>query len=107
MRLVDYLRIAANVNWSSPAGPDSQDYYGYHFGLSPGNHEHAPSLRNPKKTIIPTGQDGWHKGDSKEAKEQAIKDLVEIHKRLRRQLGKPEIAQTALYPLFPNIATKL
>jgi hypothetical protein len=33
-----------------------------------------------------------------------MKDLVEIHKRLRRQIGKPEIAYTALYPVNPSMA---
>jgi len=72
--------------------------------LAPISSQHPPSLKNPQKLKIPTAQDGWRKTDSKKDKAQARKDLVEIHKRLRRQFGKPEITQGANYPLFPNIA---
>lgn len=75
----------------------------YNF-LAPISSQHPPSLKNPQKVKIPTAQDGWKRGDSKKQKKQAMKDLIEIHRRVRRQFGKPEITQGAHYPLFPNIA---
>ena len=98
MRLCDMVGDA----WGGGQGPTSPDYYESYIGLSPGNHEHAPSLRNPIKTKIPTAQDGWHPGDSKAAKRQAMRDLVEIHKRLRRQIGRPAIARTAAVPVYSD-----
>lgn len=101
MTLREY--IDGTSNWQSPAGPQGSDYQETYIGLAPMHNEHPPSLRNPKKTPIPTAQDGWKKGDSKEKQEQAKKDMVEIHRRLRRQIGKPEVAHTALFPIYPNI----
>ncbi len=104
MTLRQYLSIHAdNTTWTSPSGPVGQDWLESYIGLSPVSNDHAPSLRNPIRTKIPTAQDGWKKGDSKAARKQAQSDMVEIHKRLRRQIGKPEIAHTALFPLFPDI----
>lgn len=90
--------LANNINWSSPASPSSPDFQQVNYGITPVPSTHAPSLRNPIKTKIPTAQEGWKKGDSAESRRQAMQDLVEIHKRLRRQTGKPEIAQQALMP---------
>ena len=77
-----------------------------YIGLAPIPSDHPPSLKNPIKVKVPVAQDGWRKGDSKAARAQARQDLVEIHKRLRRQSGKPEISQGANYPIFPNVGTK-
>lgn len=104
MKLGAYIQIHCDgsINWTSPAEPNGADWAEIYYGLSAIPHDHAPSLKNPIKTKIPLAQDGWKKGDSAKAKEQAMKDLVEIHKRLRRQIGKPEIAEVAGYPQFPN-----
>lgn len=94
---------AGGVNWQSPSGPGTTDYYETYMGLGILNHEHPPSLKNPIKTVIPTAQDGFHKGDSKDSKKRAMEDLIELHKRMRRQIPKPEITHTANYPIFPDI----
>lgn len=111
MTLSTYLKMIkaddGGINWTSPSGPIGQDWHEAYIGLSVINHEHAPSLKNPQRTKIPTASDGWHKGDSAASKKQARKDLIEIHKRLRRQIGKPEVAQTALFPQFPSIAQNM
>jgi hypothetical protein len=93
---------ASDVNWTSPSGPVGQDWFEVAIGICPIPHDHAPSLKNPIITKIPTAQDGFHKNDSKAAKAQAMKDLIEIHRHLRRQYGKPEIARTADFPLYPS-----
>lgn len=97
------IKSDASINWSSPNSPVGSDYSEAYMGIYPIPDDHAPSLTNPIKTKIPTAQDGWHRGDSKAARQQAYSDLAEIHKRLRRQIGKPEIAHTANYPVFPDI----
>lgn len=74
--------------------------------LSPLPSVHPPSLKNPQKVPIPMAQDGWKRGASKQQRAQAMQDLVEIHKRLRRQFGKPEITHGAHYPIFPNMYEK-
>lgn len=110
MRLVDVVnrKVAANnINWTSPAEPAGENWFQAYLGLSPGNNEHAPSLKNPIKAKVPTAQDGWKKGDSKKSRAQAMKDLVLIHQRMQRQTGKPAIARTALYPLYPNLGQLL
>lgn len=85
------MTIRAILDWNS------------HYGnTAPIPNEHPPSLKNPKRVPIPTAQDGWRKGDSKAARAQALQDLVLIHARLRRQIGKPEIAQTALIPNYAH-----
>jgi len=91
------------TNWSSPSGPTSPDWFDVVIGISPIPNDHPPSLKNPIKTKIPLSTDGWHKDDSKAAKKQARQDLVELHKRMRRQYGKPEIAETAQMPLYPTL----
>lgn len=108
MTLPQLMKVRANgsVNWRSPDGPAGSDWYETYIGLSPIPHDHPPSLKNPQEVSIPTAQDGWKKGDSKAARTRALNDLVEIHKRLRRQIGKPTISQTAIYPMFPNIMDK-
>ena len=80
------------------------EWFETYGALTPIGSYHPPSLRNPQKVKQTTAQDGWKKGDSKASRQQAMRDLVEIHKRLRRQFGKPEIAQGANYPLYPSIA---
>lgn len=108
MTLRQLLSLTANdVNWTSPSGPLGQDWYEAYIGISPMLNDHPPSLKNPKLTKIPLATDGWKKGDSKQARQQALSDLVEIHKRLRRQIGKPEVSKTADYPVFPDIARNL
>jgi hypothetical protein len=94
-----------SINWTSPSGPIGPDWYDAYIGTSPIPNDHPPSLKNPKLTKIPTAQDGWKKGDSKKAKDQAMDDLVEIHKRLRRQIGKPEISFPAKNPVYPTGVT--
>jgi hypothetical protein len=79
------------------------DWYQYSLGPYPIPDDHAPSLKNPIKTKIPLAQDGWHQGDSKAARDQALSDLAELHRRMRRQIGKPEVAHTALFPVHPSI----
>ncbi len=90
--------LANNINWTSPSGPQGQDWAEIYYGQQPIPDDHAPSLKNPIRTKIPTAQEGWTPGASKAKRTQALQDLVEIHKRLRRQTGKPEIAQQALIP---------
>ncbi len=109
MKLADEIKYRAlaadgSVNWSSPSGPVGQDWLETYIGLSPIPSDHPPSLKHPKLTKIPTAQDGWKQGDSKKARKQALSDLVEIHRRMMKQ-GRPTIARTAHYPLFPDIAT--
>ncbi len=96
------LNAAGGINWQSPASPAGADWYETYIGLAPISTFNPPSLKNPIKVKVPTAQDGWHRGDSKAARDQAIADLVEIHKRLRRQIGKPEISQTAIMPVYPG-----
>jgi hypothetical protein len=91
------------VTWTSPNEPVGSDYFEFYPGLSPISSLHPPSLKNPRDVKVPTAQDGWRPGDSKAARAQAISDLIEIHKRLRRQIGKPEIAETANYPVYPSL----
>lgn len=79
----------------------SADYAQMTVGMSPIPHDHAPSLRNPIRTKKPLAQDGWKKGDSPMAKKLAKSDMAEVFKRVRRQIGKPEIAQTANQPVYP------
>lgn len=95
MTLIGYLRLRAEGSGA--------EWFEYRSGLQPVPTYHPPSLKNPQEVKIPTPQDGWKKGDSKKARQQALSDLYEIHKRMRRQIGKPEIAHQALYPIYPNI----
>lgn len=77
------------------------------FGLQPIPSSHPPSLKNPMKVKLPTPQDGWGKHDSKAARKQAYADMAEIHKRSLTQMGKPNIAHVAQYPMFPRIDERL
>jgi hypothetical protein len=105
---VQYRRLVAeSSNWNSPLSPVGNDYLETYLGRSPIPTSHPPSLKNPQHVKVPTAQDGWKPGLSKKARAQALQDLVEIHKRLRRQTGKPEISQGANYPMFPSIARTL
>jgi hypothetical protein len=79
------------------------EYFEYTGQLQPVGRFHPPSLKNPQQVKTPMAQDGWHKGASHKARQKALKDLAEIHKRLRRQIGKPELSRTADYPVFPNL----
>jgi hypothetical protein len=94
--------LANNVIWQSPHGPDRGDFVEFNNGLQPVPTSHPPSNRNPilVKQDYPT--DGWHRGDSAEARKKAMEDLVTLHQRMRRQYGKPEVSQTAQLPVFPN-----
>jgi len=105
VRQVQSVSADGSINWKSPSGPVGPDWYDAYIGTSPIPHDHAPSLKNPILTKIPTAQDGWKKGDSKKAKAKAMDDLVEIHKRLRRQTGKPEVSFPALNPVYPTGVT--
>jgi hypothetical protein len=113
MTLAMYIRATAygtqtgSITWNSPSGPVGSDWYETYIGLAPQGNEHPPSLKNPKKTPVPTAQTGWKKGSSQREKKQARADMVEIHKRMRRQIGKPEVAHTALFPVYPNIWQKM
>jgi hypothetical protein len=78
------------------------EWFDYWANLQPLPNSHPPSLKNPQKVKIPTAQDGWKKGASKAARKQAMQDMVEIHKKLRRQIGRPTVSKTADYPIFPN-----
>jgi DNA topoisomerase-1 len=99
------LKANGGVNWTSPNSPVGPDWYDSYIGTSPIPNDHPPSLKNPIITKIPTAQDGWKKGDSKKAREQAMDDLVELHKRMRRQIGKPEIFFPGSMPSGPqNVA---
>lgn len=62
---------------------------------------HPPSLRNPQKVKQDWPQTGWKRTDTPEAKRQARQDMVEIMKRIRRQIGKPEVSQVAQRPVMP------
>jgi hypothetical protein len=81
------------------------EWFEYFSGLQPVGRFHPPSLKNPQKVKLPPSpQDGWHRGDSKQARARAKQDMAEIHRRLRRQIGKPEISEVASYPLFPDFS---
>lgn len=71
--------------------------------ISPISTQHPPSLKNPQRVKQDTSQQGYRKGDPKKLKDRAKSDLVEIHKRMRRQIGKPEVSYVAPMPLFPSI----
>lgn len=81
----------------------SDDYLQWGSSLSPLNRFHPPSLKNPQKVKQDLPTDGWHKGDSGKSKKQARQDLAEIVKRIRRQIGKPEVSRTASAPVFPEV----
>jgi len=95
------------INWTSPGAPSGPDYYELYYNINPLVQDHPPSLKNPIDTKKPMPQDGWHKGDSEKARKQAEKDLRVIHRKLRRQFGKPEVADTAQYPIYPNFRQEL
>jgi hypothetical protein len=80
-----------------------QDFYETYVGLRPISNAHPPSLRKPIPVPIPMAQDGWHRGDSKKAREEAIERLMTILRRSVRQIGKPTPAATAKYPAHPSI----
>lgn len=103
LRTLIEMKADGTINWQSPSIVPNSPVTSYYYGLSPISTLHPPSLRNPQEVKVPTAQDGFKYGDPEEAKEQAMQDLVEIHKRLRRQTGKPEIAHTAAYPIFPSM----
>lgn len=104
MTIGQIIKIRANdINWSSGMGPVGADWYETFYGIQPVPHDHAPSLKRPQHVKAPTAQDGWRQGDSKMAIAKAVQDLAEVHKRLRRQIGKPEIAHTAQLPVFPQL----
>jgi hypothetical protein len=105
MRLAACVELRANnITWGPTDGPVGSDYLEQYYWLSPINTNHPPSLKNPQKVKVPSARDGWEQGASKEARAKAMQDLVEIHKRIRRQFGKPEVTQGALFPLYPSIA---
>lgn len=81
------------------------EYFQTAVGLAMVPQAHPPSLRNPQHVKQDTATDGWKHGASKQARAKAKEDLAEVLKRLRRQTGKPELAQTAAYPIFPSIYT--
>lgn len=106
MKLGDLIELRASTGgiiWISPSEPAGMDYQEVYHGLAPIGTFNPPSLKNPQKVKIPTAQDGWRPGDSKAARVQAIQDLIEIHKRMRRQIGKPEVSETAAFPVYPDI----
>lgn len=108
IRTLIELQADGSISWQSPTGPTSTDTIAYHYGISPISKLHPPSLKRPINVKVPTAQDGFRYGDPQEMKEQAMKDLVEIHKRLRRQTGKPEIAETTKMPVltYPAMMTR-
>jgi hypothetical protein len=55
--------------------------------LSPISTLHPPSLKNPIRVKLPDPP--------------SHKDVKEILKRVRRQSGKPQVSQTAQYPVYP------
>lgn len=92
MRLTDILRLEG-----------APEYFETYIGLRPVSNLHPPSLKNPTLVHVPRASDGWLPGDSREARDKARQDLFDILDRSRRQIGKPQIAQTAQYPVFPSI----
>ena len=103
MTLRDYIDANGSVNWTSPPSPNGVDWTETYIGLRPIPNSHPPSLKNPQRVKIPTSRDGWRKGDSRKAKDQARKDLVEVMKRTKRQIGKPTISIGVPYPMFPRM----
>src|ERR1017187_2914737 len=79
LKFKPYWKASGSVNWTSPSGPVGQDWFDVAIGICPIPNDHPPSLKNTILTKIPTAQDGFHKNDSKVAKAQAMKDLIEIH----------------------------
>ena len=101
MNLLEQLRYRevkadGSINWISPQSPGAESYGGF-VGLMPISTQHPPSLKNPQRVKVQTAQDGWRRGDSKASRDRAMRDLIEVHKRLRRQIGKPTISHTALF----------
>ena len=94
MRIGEEIKLRAIAN----------EWFEYSSGYQVLPTSHPPSLKNPQKAKIPTATEGFEKGASKAQRQQALSDLVEIHKRMRRQTGKPEISHQALFPLHPNIS---
>lgn len=84
----------AEIDWE--AEDIKAEYFESTTGLNVLPTSYPPSLKNRKPVNEPLASDGWHKKDSKKAKTQARKDMAEIMKRTRRQIGKPELAQTAI-----------
>jgi hypothetical protein len=77
---------------------------GEYFGpVTPIPTDHPPSLKNPQKVKWDNPTDGWHPNDSKKARKDAMERMAVIHQLVRRQIGKPEVSQTAQMPLFPDI----
>ena len=101
LRNIIDLKAASMVNWTSPPSPVGTDHYEIYVGMQPLHSEKPPSLKNPIYTKIPTAQDGWQKNSSRADRAKAISDLVELHSRMRRQTGKPEISRQAQVPSFP------
>ncbi len=107
---LNHLNCACFIT-TRPAGLESRsmkalgnEWFEYSSGLCPITTFHPPSLKNPIWVKVPTSQSGFQKGASRAQREQARADLVEIHKRLLRQIGKPTIAETAIMPVYTNIA---
>lgn len=71
--------------------------------LSPVPTFHPPSLKNPIKVKQNDPTTGWKKDATKEQRKKAIQDLIEQHKRARRNIGKPEVSEVASFPLAPSI----
>jgi hypothetical protein len=95
------------VNWMSPNEPAGADYQHGWTGIDPITHQHAPGIKNPIKTKVPMAQDGWKKGSSKAARKKAEEDMARVKERLERQVGRPAVAQTAAYPIFPSMWTTM
>ncbi len=83
-------------------GPVGQDWLEYSHGLAVVPTSHPPSIKNPIPVKQDYAQDGFRKGDSAAARKKAKEDLLMLHSWMRRQIGKPEIAQGAPTPLFPD-----
>lgn len=71
-------------------------FFGPQFGLTVVPNTRAPSNKSRFK-------EEDEKREAEEKKKLAMDELVKIHQQLRRQIGKPELAQTALLPFYPNI----
>jgi|SRR5215471_4746568 len=99
MKLWDAVQLR-----SIQADGETGEWFETYYGMQPIPTFHPPSLKKPAHIVPDQSTDGWHPNDPPALKQRARQDLAEIMKRVRRQTGKPELTQQALYPVFPSIA---
>jgi hypothetical protein len=94
------MTLAQILRFNDAAAPDFLEVF---VGLRPASNAHPPSLRNPTPVKIPMQQDGWHPGDAPQARAAAKARLFDALEKGRRQIGTPQVARTANWPVFPQV----